>query len=52
MKGFPDILAGKAFICREVDTEDDVVNGDTMLDVAAVQELVTWLPHLDNQALL
>lgn len=52
VKGFPDIIAGKAFICREVDSADGFVNGDTELDVAAVQGLVTWLPHLDNQALL
>lgn len=52
MKGYPDILAGKAFICREVGSAENVVNDDTALDVAHVGELVSWLPHLDNQALL
>lgn len=52
IKGFPNIIAGKSFICREVDSNNDVMNEDTSLDVAAVQDMVSWLPHLDNQALL
>lgn len=52
IKGYPDIIAGKAFICREAYDEDGYVNADTELDVATLQELVEWLPHLDNAALL
>lgn len=52
VKGLSDIISGKAFICREVDVSGDVLNGDTSLDVASVQDIITWLPHLDNQALL
>lgn len=52
IKGHPDIITGRCFICREMELPDDVVNDDTQLDVAAVQGMVTWLPHLDGQQLL